>query len=129
MSDRVGPMSLADNDSDVFLGRDFVTRKDYSEKKMQEVDEEISRILRTLYDEAKQLLAENRPALDRIADSLLERETLEGAELKVLIEGRTLPPLPVPVAVRKEAPPERAKAGSRKPIPPDKLPDPEPVPG
>jgi cell division protease FtsH len=129
MSDRVGPMSLADNDSDVFLGRDFVTRKDYSEKKMQEVDEEISRILRTLYDEAKQLLAENRPALDRIADSLLERETLEGAELKVLIEGRTLPPLPAPVAVRKEAPPERAKAGSRKPVPPDKLPDPEPVPG
>ncbi len=129
MSDRVGPMSLADNDSDVFLGRDFVTRKDYSEKKMQEVDEEISRILRTLYDEAKQMLAENRPALDRIADALLERESLEGAELKILIEGRTLPPLPAPVAVRKETPPERAKAGSRKPIPPDKLPDPEPVPG
>jgi len=129
MSDRVGPMSLADNDSDVFLGRDFVTRKDYSEKKMQEVDEEISSILRTLYDEAKQLLAENRGALDRIADALLERETLEGAELKILIEGRALPPLPSPVAVRKELPPERAKAGSRKPIPPDKLPDPEPVPG
>jgi len=129
MSDRVGPMSLADNDSDVFLGRDFVTRKDYSEKKMQEVDEEVSRILRTLYDDAKQLLAENRPVLDRIADALLERETLDTSELKLLIEGRTLPPLPTPVAVRKESPPERAKAGSRKPIPPDKLPDPEPVPG
>jgi cell division protease FtsH len=129
MSDRVGPMSLADNDHDVFLGRDFVTRKDYSEKKMQEVDDEISRILRTLYDEAKQLLAENRGALDRIADSLLERETLDGAELKILIEGRTLPPLPAPVAVRKELPPERAKAGSRNPISSDKLPDPEPVPG
>ena len=48
-----------------------------------------SRILRTLYDEAKQMLAENRPALDRIADALLERETLEGAELKILIEGRS----------------------------------------
>ncbi len=129
MSDRVGPMSLADNDTDVFLGRDFVTRKDYSEKKMQEVDDEISLILRTLYDEAKQMLAENRGSLDRIADALLERETLEGAELKILIEGRELPPLPPPVVVRKDPQPERAKAGSRKPVPPDKLPDPEPVPG
>jgi cell division protease FtsH len=129
MSERIGPMSLADNDADVFLGRDFVTRKDYSEKKMQEVDEEIARILRTLYDEAKQMLAENRGALDRISESLLERETLEGAELKLLIEGRTLPPLPSPVASKKEVHPERTKAEPRKSIPPDKLPDPEPVPG
>jgi cell division protease FtsH len=129
MSERIGPMSLADNDADVFLGRDFVTRKDYSEKKMQEVDEEIARILRTLYDEAKQMLIENRGSLDRISESLLERETLEGAELKVLIEGRTLPPLPSPVASKKETHPERAKAEPRKSIPPDKLPDPEPVPG
>jgi cell division protease FtsH len=129
MSERIGPMSLADNDADVFLGRDFVTRKDYSEKKMQEVDEEIASILRTLYDEAKQMVAENRGALDRISEALLERETLEGAELKLLIEGRTLPPLPSPVASKKEAHPERAKAEPRKSIPPDKLPDPEPVPG
>ena len=129
MSERIGPMSLADNDADVFLGRDFVTRKDYSEKKMQEVDEEIASILRTLYDEAKQMIAENRGALDRISESLLERETLEGAELKLLIEGRTLPPLPSPVASKKESHPERAKAEPRKSIPPDKLPDPEPVPG
>jgi cell division protease FtsH len=122
-------MSLADNDTDVFLGRDFVTRKDYSEKKMQEVDEEITQILRTLYDEAKQLLAENRGSLDRISDALLERETLEGAELKLLIAGQPLPPLPSPVAPKREAQPERAKAESRKPVPPDKLPDPEPVPG
>jgi cell division protease FtsH len=129
MSERIGPMSLADNEADVFLGRDFVTRKDYSEKKMQEVDEEIARILRTLYDEAKQMLAENRGALDRISESLLERETLEGAELKLLIEGRTLPPLPSPVVRKPETHPERAKAEPRKSIPPDKLPDPEPVPG
>jgi cell division protease FtsH len=129
MSERIGPMSLADNDADVFLGRDFVTRKDYSEKKMQEVDEEIALILRTLYDEAKQLLAENRGALDRISESLLERETLEGAELKLLIEGRELPPLPSPIASKKETHPGRAKAEPRKSIPPDKLPDPEPVPG
>ena len=77
MSDKIGPVSFADDDHDVFLGRDFVTRKDYSEKKAQEIDEEITRILHGLYDEAKQLLAEHRATLDRIAEALLERETLE----------------------------------------------------
>ena len=124
MSERIGPVSLADDEADVFLGRDFVTRKDYSEKKMQEIDEEIARILRTLYDEAKQMLAENRGALDRISESLLERETLEGAELKLLIEGRTLPPLPSPVASKKEAHPERAKAETAQADPPRQAPRP-----
>ena len=75
------------------------------------------------------MIAENRGALDRISESLLERETLEGSELKLLIEGRALPPLPSPVETKKETHPERAKAEPRKSIPPDKLPDPEPVPG
>ena len=75
------------------------------------------------------MLAENRAALRSISEALLERETLEGAELKLLIEGGPLPPLPSPVAGKKETPPERAKAEPRKPIPADKLPDPEPVPG
>ncbi|MCG8591200.1 MAG: ATP-dependent zinc metalloprotease FtsH, partial [Proteobacteria bacterium] len=131
MSDALGPVSYSDDNHDVFLGRDFVARKDYSEKKAQEIDEEISRILTAKYVEAKELLVENREVLNRIAEALLERETLESADLKLLVEGSPLPPLPSPM--------DEAPVESQKPSPPretdrredfggGKIPDPEPMP-
>jgi cell division protease FtsH len=132
MSDRIGPMSFADDDHDVFLGRDFVQRKDYSEKKAQEIDEEVSELLRGLYTQARQLLEEHRDVLDRISLALLERETLESDELKLLVEGKPLPELPRPVSTSKSdqhPPRERAPAGAPGGFRGDKLPDPEPVPG
>jgi cell division protease FtsH len=130
MSDRLGPVSFGDDDHDVFLGRDFVMRKDYSEKKAEEIDEEVSGILRGLYEEAKELLIQHRTTLDRIAEALLERETLDTADLKLLLAGQALPPLP-PVAPppRREEPPRRTKPERAKDFPGDKLPDPEPLPG
>jgi len=132
MSEKIGPVSFADDDHDVFLGRDFVARKDYSGWKAREIDDEITRILHSLYDEAKSLLSEHRATLDRISEALLERETLESGELKLLLENRPLPPLPTPVSTAKrgDPPPKRAEAEpSGKKFPGDKLPDPEPVPG
>jgi cell division protease FtsH len=131
MSDKLGPVSFGDDDHDVFLGRDFVMRKDYSEKKAQEIDEEVTAILRTLYAEARQLLVENRPVLDRITLALLERETLDTADLKLLLANQPLPPMPVPEAppARGEQPPRRAKPDRAKDFPGDKLPDPEPIAG
>jgi len=128
MSDRIGPVSLGDDDHDVFLGRDFVQRKDYSERKAQEVDDEVTTLLTSLYDEAYQLLRENRQVLDRIAEALLERETLDGQELRLLLAGKKLAALPPPVSTS-AAPPERAEAEPTKTVPGDKLPEPEPVPG
>ena len=130
MSDAIGPISLGDDGGDVFLGRDFVTRKEYSEQKAQEIDAEITRILTTAYDEAKRLLTDHRDVLDRISLALLERETLEGSELQLLIEGQELPPLPAPEAPSKkhDVPPERPKR-EPEPIAGEKLPEPEPVPG
>jgi len=131
MSEAIGPISLGDDGGDVFLGRDFMARKEYSEKKSEEVDEEISRILRETYDEARQLLVDHRAVLDRVSDALLERETLDGAELQLLAEGQTLPPLPSPVAPkpsRPEPPSPRAEAEPTG-LPGGKVPDPEPVPG
>jgi len=132
MSDKIGPVSFADDDHDVFLGRDFVQRKDYSERKAQEIDEEVSQILTQMYDAAKALLAEHREALDRISEALLERETLDTNELQLLLEGKELPPMPTPVPTAKkdDPPPKRAEAeASGKKVPGGKLPDPEPVPG
>jgi cell division protease FtsH len=129
MSDRIGPVSFGDDDHDVFLGRDFVTRKDYSEQKAQEIDEEISRILRELYDEARKLLTDNRELLDRISDALLERETLERGELERLKVGEPLPPHVVLVRPRGGLPQKPSPPRPSKAFPGEKLPDPEPVPG
>ena len=93
-SERIGPVSYNDDSGDVFLGRDFVSRKNYSEQKAQEIDEEVSRLLRECYDEARQVLVDQRSVLDRIADALLERETLEASDLKLILAGQTLPPMP-----------------------------------
>jgi cell division protease FtsH len=128
MSDRIGPVSLGDDGADVFLGRDFVMRKEYSEKKAEQIDEEVTAILSRMYDEAKQLLAEHRDVLDRVSEALLERETLEGPELQLLIKGQILPPLRAVVS-KPGPPPERVKVEPSKAFPGEKLPDPEPVPG
>ncbi len=130
MSDRIGPVSFADDDHDVFLGRDFVQRKDYSERKAQEIDEEVHEVLTSMYDSARSLLAEHRDVLDRISEALLERETLDTEELALLLENKPLPPLPTPVSSAKDdPPPKRAEAEPSEKFSGDKLPDPEPVPG
>jgi cell division protease FtsH len=129
MNDKIGPVSYTDDDHDVFLGRDFVQRREYSEKKAQEIDEEITRTLADGYDQAVSLLKEHRESLDRITESLLERETLDRHELKLLMEGKPLPPLPKPVTTKKSPPPERAEEQPEEPFAGDKLAEPEPVPG
>jgi cell division protease FtsH len=130
MSDKLGPVSYGDDDQDVFLGRDFVSRKDYSEKKSEQIDDEVSITLNALYVDAKQLLLEQRATLDQIAAALLERETLDTADLRLLIAGQPLPPLPLPRAGESTAEPRReAKAEPLPKFPGKKLPDPEPMPG
>jgi len=129
MSDAIGPVSFDDESGDVFLGRDYMTRKNYSEKTAELIDDEVKRLLTGLYEEAKALLAKNRATLDRIADALLERETLEQADLQKILAGEPLPPLPPPSgapAGAKPAKPARTRepAGVR-----GDLPDPEPIAG
>jgi len=133
MNDRIGPVSFGDGDHDVFLGRDFMSRNSYSEHIARLIDEEVMSMLTSLYDEAYQMLSDNRATLDRIVEALLERETLDTGELKLLLDGEPLPPMALPVA---DSPPaetaETAEpADTEKPVgfSGDALPDPEPVPG
>src|SRR5690606_27956911 len=111
---------------------DFVTRKDYSEKKAEEIDDEVSETLNALYAEARQLLIDKRDVLDRIAEALLERETLDTADLRLLLAGEPLPPLASPAGPKAgEAgePRRETRPEPRTPFPGKKLPDPEPMPG
>ena len=123
MSDKLGPVSYGEKSGDVFLGRDMLTRRDFSEKKSEEIDDEVHDVLVRLYAEAKQLLLDNREKLDLIAESLLERETLEGKDLALLMRGEPLPPMPVlsdeSVATTPEKEPREGLGG---------MPDPEPIP-
>jgi cell division protease FtsH len=130
MSDAIGPVSFDDENGDVFLGRDYMTRKNYSEKTAELIDDEVKRLLTTLYDEARAILAANRDKLDRIADALLERETLETSDLAKLIAGEVLPPMPPPTggAVATAKPPKPARTREAAPVRGD-LPDPEPIAG
>ncbi|MEE8475063.1 MAG: AAA family ATPase, partial [Myxococcota bacterium] len=128
MSEKIGPVSLDDEDHDVFLGRDFVSRKEYSEATASQIDEEVSRILRELYQEAKQMLTDERELLDRISDALLERETLDNKELQMLKAGKSLPPMAPPIVTEPQSPPTQTPEVAKS-FPGDNLPDPEPVPG
>ena len=125
MSPGLGPVSYADTSSDVFLGRDLMQRKDYSEKKAQQIDDEVADMLNARYREARDIMVEQRDKLDRIAESLLERETLETTDLELLMRGDDLPPMR-PAASESEAsgegPPESHD------VPDGNLPDPEPFP-
>ncbi len=127
MNDRVGPVSFGDGDHDVFLGRDFMQRSSYSEHIARLIDEEVMAMLASLYDEAYQMLSDNRATLDRIAEALLERETLDTGELALLLEGKPLPPMALPVA---DSPPvESSDTAKPASFSGDAMPDPEPVPG
>jgi cell division protease FtsH len=127
MSDIIGPVSLGDGDHDVFLGRDFMSRSNFSGDTARLIDEEVKAMLAGLYDEAYQMLSDNRATLDRIVEALLERETLDTGELELLMASKPLPPMPLPVA---DSPPaESPDAAKPTSFSGNAIPDPEPVPG
>ena len=94
MSDAIGPMTVGDQEQEVFLGRDIGHRREVSEKTAQLVDSEVKRILDDAFRYARETLEENRDLLESIAAALLERETLDAEEIEALAEGRPLPPPP-----------------------------------
>jgi len=85
MSDRVGPMAWG-SQGQVFLGEDLVHTRDYSDETARVIDEEVERILRIQEDRARELLTKHRRGLDLVAQSLLERETIEGADVSRLVQ-------------------------------------------
>jgi cell division protease FtsH len=85
MSDEMGPLSYGKKEEQIFLGREFATHKDYSEETAKKIDKEVSRIVMKSYENAKQILSDHLDLLNRIAEELLEKEVLNGAELDEMI--------------------------------------------
>ncbi len=92
MSELIGPLAVGDKEQEIFLGREFAQRREISERTAQMVDDEVKRLVDEAYARAKGIIAENRELLDRIADALLERETIDRDDLDRLAKNLPLPP-------------------------------------
>jgi cell division protease FtsH len=97
MSDALGMVQYGDSDEYVFLGREMIRRKDYSEQTAQEIDREVKGIIDRQWQVARELIDSNRDKLEIIANALLEYETLEGWQVEEIIRtGKFTPPPPNP---------------------------------
>lgn len=85
MSEKIGPLSLKKDESEVFLGRDIVRQPGYSDETSRNIDEEVKRIVNDAYFKAKNILIENKTVLDKLASVLMEKETVDGSEIDDMI--------------------------------------------
>lgn len=85
MSDRLGPVALGRQQGNVFLGRDIMSERDFSEETAAIIDEEVRQLVDVAYDRAKRVLIENRQILDQLAEMLIEKETVDSEELQELL--------------------------------------------
>ncbi len=86
MSEKLGPLTFGKKDEQIFLGREIAQHKDYSEKTAVDIDEEVKRIVFDAYATAKTLLRDKFSLLDTFARKLLEKETMDGAEIDEMIQ-------------------------------------------
>jgi len=92
----LGPLTFGKKEEQIFLGREIAQHRDYSEDTAIKIDQEVRRLVDSGYNTAKGLLAENKDVLTRIANALLDREVLDANEIKLLMEGKDLPPSKIP---------------------------------
>jgi len=86
----LGPLTFGKQEEQIFLGREIAQHRDYSEHTAVAIDDEVRKFIMQGYERAKSILTENRNALVRIAEALLERESLDATEIKMLIAGQSL---------------------------------------
>lgn len=91
MSEVLGPITYGQGqDHQVFLGRDFNNQRDYSEDIANSIDKEIKKYIETAYDQCRNMLNDNIETLHLIAEALLQHETLEEKDLKIIMETNSL---------------------------------------
>jgi cell division protease FtsH len=116
----LGPLTFGRKEEAIFLGREIAQHRDYSEDTAIKIDVEVRGIVNMGYSRARQILETNSDALERVARALLDREVLDAIELKLLMDGKTLPD--------KIPPPTAPPVASREPQM-TLRPEPRPIPG
>jgi len=118
----LGPLTFGKKEEQIFLGREIAQHRDYSEDTAIKIDQEVRKLVNNGYGTAKQILSDNRETLEKVAKALIEREVLDANEIKMLVDGKELPPLPPPSSkpddgvqhvIKPDLQPGRAKGGER----------------
>ena len=118
----LGPLTFGKKEEQIFLGREIAQHRDYSEDTAIKIDQEVRKLVNNGYNTAKQILSDNGDTLEKVAKALIEREVLDANEIKMLVDGKELPPMPPPSSkpddgvqhvIKPDLQPGRAKGGER----------------
>ncbi len=90
MSEKMGPLAYGKKEGEVFLGREMSTVQTFSAETARDIDAEIKRIVTEQYEKAKAVLVENKEKLARMADALVEYETIDTADIELIMRGEAL---------------------------------------
>ncbi len=93
MSKKMGPLTFGKKNEQIFLGREISQHRDYSEGTAAAIDEEVKTIIEKNRAEAKEMIEQNMTAFKEMAEYLIERETLDSEEIKLVMKGEKLPPV------------------------------------
>jgi cell division protease FtsH len=107
MSEKLGPLTLGQQNGQVFMGRDFGAQPDYSDEIAFQIDKEIRRIVDESYDTAEDLLVRNRRLLDKLSKDLIEYETVDAKHLARLVEEYAVDKVPAESALPESDGPPR----------------------
>ncbi len=88
----LGPLSFGKKEEQIFLGREISQHRDYSEETAIRIDEEVKRIISNGYNRARAIIEAHSNEMVKVAEALLEREVLDGAEVRLIMDGGDLPP-------------------------------------
>ena len=91
MSERLGPLSYGEKEGEVFLGRDYGHVKNYSEATAFAIDDEIRRIVEENYTRTSAILSQHKDTLIEVSEALLERENMDGSEIRAMVFGEEAP--------------------------------------
>jgi len=92
----LGPLTFGKKEEQIFLGREIAQHRDFSEETARQIDAEVRRLVDEAYRSAYEILDTNKDAMHRLAAALLERETLDANEIRMVIDGKELPPFTKP---------------------------------
>jgi cell division protease FtsH len=85
MSDRLGPLRYGTPEAEVFLGRDYARKSELSDEVAAAIDEEVRKLITQAHDEAREIITTHRDALDRLADVLIEQETIDAKDIAAVL--------------------------------------------
>jgi cell division protease FtsH len=90
MSEKLGPLTFGKKEEEIFLGREFARHRDYSEETARLIDDEVKTIVTQGYEKAKGIINENMTVLHKLANTLLEKEVLDGNQIEAIIKGENV---------------------------------------